>query len=299
MPGTVPYQGEFTAMPKFLPAALIGLLACTGLAGLAHAAPAATPAPAETAPAPATPGPGALTPGATTADIPMRDGKPNFNGVWTMAAYELVYLPQEHNPPYTPEIQAAMKRYKTEFDPVIDDPAKFCVRMGMPWRMLNRARDYPVEIYQNPDRIIMLFEGHDDYRSIRLDRTTVPENLPALANGWSNAKWEGNTLVITSSDVTGRTEINTLQRSEKAVITERWTLARHPDYGDIIDIDITMVDPERYTAPVRAHNVFKRSEPGTEVGGYNCADALWEDHLAKREAEIAAKKAHKPKPKHN
>lgn len=226
---------------------------------------------------------------ATGEGLPSLNGKPDFNGVWVMADYDLVYLPQEHDPPYTDETRANMERYRTEFDPVIDDPAQFCVRMGMPWRMLNRARDYPQEIYQTDKRIIMLFEGHDDYRSIRLDRTTVPENLPALANGWSNAHWEDQTLVITTSNVTGRTEINTLQRSENAVITERWTLEKHPEYGDIIDIDITMIDPQRYTAPVKARNVYKRAAPGVEVGGYNCADALWEEHIAKREEELAAK----------
>ncbi|HQA17780.1 MAG TPA: hypothetical protein PK680_05280 [Novosphingobium sp.] len=223
-------------------------------------------------------------------DVPRKNGKPDFNGVWVMASYDLVWLPQEHNPPYTPEIQAEMDRFRTQFDPKVDDPAQLCVRMGMPWRMLNRARDYPVEIYQNPDRIIMLFEGHDDYRSIRLDRTTVPENLPALGNGWSNAKWDGDTLVITTSNLTARTTINPLQRSESAEITERWTLKKHPEFGDVVDIDITMTDPERYTAPIKAHNVYKRAAPGIEVGGYNCADALWEEYLVKREAEIAAKK---------
>ncbi len=275
-------------MSKLIPTALLGLLAGTSLAGCAYAATSAAPA-VTAAPAPA------AAPAAT--DIPTRDGKPNFNGVWVMADYNLVYLPQEHNPPYTPEIQAQMDRYKTELDPVIDDPAKFCVRMGMPWRVLNRARDYPLEIYHNPDRIIMLFEGHDDYRSIRLDRTTVPANLPALANGWSNAKWEGDTLVITSTNLTARNEVNTLQRSEEAVITERWTMYKHPEHGDVIDINITMVDPLRYTAPIKARNVLKRAEPGVEVGGYNCADALWDAYVEEREKQIAAakraKKSHK------
>lgn len=226
-------------------------------------------------------------PVAQTDGLPRLNGRPDFNGVWVMAAYDLVYLPQEHNPPYNARTQANMERYRTEFDPVVDDPAQFCVRMGMPWRMLNRARDYPVEIYQTDQRVIMLFEGHDDYRSIRLDRTTVPENLPLLANGWSNAVWEGDQLVITTSNLTGRSEINTLQRSEAAVITERWTLKRHPEFGDVVEIDITMVDPERYDAPIHARNVYKRAEPGIEVGGYNCADALWEEHLIRREEELA------------
>lgn len=229
-----------------------------------------------------------IAPGVSaTEGVPKKNGHPNFDGVWVMASYDLVWLPQEHDPPYLPAIKAEMDRYKGKFDIKRDDPAQFCVRMGMPWRMLNRARDYPVEIYQNPDRIIMLFEGHDDYRSIRLDRTTVPENLPALANGWSNAKWDGDVLEITTSNLTGRTTINPLQRSEDMVVTERWTLKKHPEFGDVVDIDITAVDPQRYSAPIKAHNVYKRAKPGVEVGGYNCADALWEDYLAKREEEVA------------
>lgn len=219
--------------------------------------------------------------------LPMKDGRPDFNGVWVMASYDLVWLPQEHEPPYTPEIKAEMERYHTQFVPKQDDPAQFCVRMGMPWRMLNRARDYPVEIYQTPQRVVMLFEGHDDYRSIRLDRSVAPENLPALGNGWSNAKWVGDSLEITTTNLTDRTTINPLQRSEEMVITEHWALKKHAEFGDVIEIEMTIVDPHRYTTPVKARNVYKRAKPGVEVGGYNCADALWEDYLAKREDEIA------------
>lgn len=244
-----------------------------------------------TAAAPAKPTSGAISPAAGHPAPPTQPVAvhPDFTGVWVMAEYDLVVLPQSGNPPYTAEVQANMDRYKREFDAVKDDPAQFCVRMGMPYRMLNRARDYPVDIYQTKDRVVMLFEGHDDYRSVRLDRTTVPENLPASANGWSNAHWEGDTLVITTSNVTGRSAINPLQRSEEAVITERWTMQKHPVHGDLIDIDITIVDPLVYTLPVKAHNAWKRAAPGVEVGGYNCADALWETYLEAREAEIAAK----------
>ena len=97
-------------------------------------------------------------------EVPRKNDKPDFNGVWVMASYDLVWLPQEHDPPYTPEIKAEMERFRTRFDPKVDDPAQLCVRMGMPWRMLNRARDYPVEIYQNPDRIIMLVEREVGWR---------------------------------------------------------------------------------------------------------------------------------------
>ena len=217
--------------------------------------------------------------------------RPNFNGIWVMADYDLVYRPEMHNPPYTPKARANMERYLREFDRTRDDPAQYCVLMGMPWRMLNLARDYPLEIYQTPDRVIMLFEGHDDKRSIHIGRTTVPENLPQSANGWSNAQWDGDTLVITTSNVTPRTDINPLMRSEEAVITERWTKKVDPKYGDIIDVDMTIVDPPIYTEPVKGHQVYRRAPAGVEVGGYNCADDLWDKHLIAREAEIAAAKA--------
>lgn len=219
----------------------------------------------------------------------------NFNGIWVMRDYADVLLPQEGEPPYTEEVKRRMHRFKTEFDLAVDDPARFCVAMGMPWRMLNRARDYPLEIYQTPDRIFILFEGHDDRRSIHVGRTDVPENLPRAANGWSNARWDGNTLVITTSNLTARAPINTLQRSEDAVIEERWTMEKDPANGDVIHIDMTITDPIVYTHPVKARMVYKRAEPGVEIGGYNCMDALWEEHLEKREAELAAKKSTKAK----
>lgn len=231
----------------------------------------------------------------TASSASTENSKPDFNGVWTMADYSLTIRPEDSPPPYTQEVQANVDRYKRDFDIVKDDPAQFCVLMGMPWRMLNRARDYPLEIYQTKERIFIIFEGHDDRRVIRLDRTTVPENLPQSANGWSNAYWEGQTLVVTTSNLTARTAINTLQRSEEAVVTERWNFRKDEKYGDVIEIDITIVDPPIYTKPVTARQVYKRSAPGVEIGGYNCADDLWARYLEAREIEISKKSKGKNK----
>jgi hypothetical protein len=54
---------------------------------------------------------------------------------------------------------------------------------------------------------------------------------------------------------------------------------------------MTIVDPEVYTQPVKAHQVYKRSPPDTWVGEYACPDALWEDNIAKRKLEIGQRKA--------
>ena len=248
--------------------ALSAVLAAPALAAAADPVPAAAPAPASQ----------------LRANM-LNAGPVDFSGVWETAKLELVVLPEVAGK-MTPEAQARADLFRKLADPVRDDPAKVCLIKGMPWTMLGRARNYPTEIVQYPDRIFMVFELYDQFRQIRLDGTAKPDDFGPSPSGWSTGRWEGQTLVV---ETTGLPVLNTfgvMQRTEEAKITERWQLGQHPEFGQVLEVDITVEDPEIFVGPARAHQVYKRSAPGVVPGGYNCSSALWDDHIAVRKAEL-------------
>lgn len=215
---------------------------------------------------------------------------PDFNGVWEVAAPEVVIRPEVNHPKHTERTKRNIEEYETRFDSNRDDPAKLCFLKGMPWTMLIGARNYPTEIYQTDQRIIMFFELYDQHRNIRLDRTAVPENYPPSANGYSYARWEGETLVVETGGLLDMNAIGQNHRSGKAHFVERWRLLRHPVYGEVIDIDITFDDPEIYLEPVKAHQILKRAPEGVVVGGYNCSSTLWDEYVERRKQELGSGK---------
>jgi hypothetical protein len=214
------------------------------------------------------------------------DSHTDFSGTWEMAKLEYTVLPDENAPRYTPRAQARLDFYARHFDAVKDSPANLCFVKGMPWTMLFRARTYPMEIYQTRDRLFMSFEPYDGKRIIHLDRSDFPENVPPSADGYSVGRWQGDTLVIETRNMTARHPVSPTQRSDKARVIERWRLQPHREFGQILDVDVTVHDPETFVEPARGRGAFKRAPPGVVVGGYNCADSLWDDFVARRLAGI-------------
>jgi hypothetical protein len=211
---------------------------------------------------------------------------PNFSGVWDLASLDLEMTPDQSHPKYTPQALAGIEYWQKHFNPDQDDPTRVCFLKGMPWTMINRARNYPTEIDQTDKRIFMFFELYDQARNIHFDATAVPDEFPPSAQGFSYAHWEGNTLVIETGGLTAINPIGIYHRSDQAHITERWQLKKDSTYGEIIDIDITDADPEVYLEPARAHHVYKRAPAGVVVGGYNCSGSLWEDYVQARIKDI-------------
>lgn len=235
----------------------------------------------------ATPMPRAITPGMQEAEplpnavmAPPANGFPaDFNGVWLLADMKLTSYPGGTNPPYTEMARKWIEDYRARFNPIEDDPQKFCRVKGMPWSMLILARDYPVEIVQTNNNISMFFELWDQWRHIRMNQTVFPDVRVPSFNGYSISHWEGQTLIVETIGLTANPYPDPYLRSEQARVTERWTRQTDPVYGDIIVDEILFEDPLIYTEPAKAKMVFRRAAEGTIVGGYSCADALWREYI--------------------
>lgn len=209
----------------------------------------------------------------------------DFSGVWESARIDLVLLP-EVSGQLTPEAQQLAEIAAQHGRPQEDDPARFCVVKGMPWSMLIRARNYPVEVIQYPDRIFMVFELYDQFRNIRIDGPPVPDNYPPSPNGWSTARWDGEALVIETTGLSELSPLGRFRRSEETRITERWVRRADAEFGEVIEIIMQIDDPQAYSTPALARQVLKRSPAGVVPGGYNCAITLWNDYVATRNVEM-------------
>ncbi|OYU45405.1 MAG: hypothetical protein CFE44_07655 [Burkholderiales bacterium PBB4] len=232
-------------------------------------------------------------PVATRAEAPAASPPASVSAA-PVAYPERVELPEFHGE-FTEEAKANMAHFKANYHGDDADPAvKTCLSKGMPWSALIRARDYPVEVYQTDDRIIMMFELYDQFRNIRIDGAPMPENYPESPNGYSVAHWEGDTLVIETTGMPALNPIGPNLRGNGAKVPARWSFKQAPQFGQLFVIDLVQDDPEVYAKPASGHNEMKRAAADVVVGGYNCSAGLWDDFVARKEAMIAKQKPTKP-----
>ena len=134
-----------------------------------------------------------------------------------------------------------------------------CNPMGFP-RLLNE--DEPTEWIMTKDKILQVFQWEHRIRYLWTDGRALPsgQNLENLGPSWyghSVANWEGDTLVVNTVGLEERAWLdqNGLPKSFHARIEERY---RRVDYNTI-ELQITLYDPEYYTAPyVSVKRTFKK-----------------------------------------
>jgi len=196
-----------------------------------------------------------------------RDGKPDFSGMWLTAdgppcpqktsgqdfiecGIELPISVLGFNIgvkipgglPYQPWAAELAKKRTAENSK--DDPHARC----LPDTFL-RSYGLPhiQKFIQVPGLLVMLDEMNAGYRQVFTDGRPLPQDPVPAWNGYSTAKWDGDTLVIDSIgfrddlwlDMAGSTI------SEKATVHERM---RRLDYGHL-QIEATVDDPKVYTKP--------------------------------------------------
>ena len=63
---------------------------------------------------------------------------------------------------------------------------------------------YPMEIIQRPDQITIIYEAHNEIRRVYFGNRILPvaDRLPER-NGYSTGRWEGNTLVVETTNYKG------------------------------------------------------------------------------------------------
>ena len=173
-----------------------------------------------------------------------------------------------------------------------------CITRGVPGGMFPAGYNNGYEIVQIPGYVIIVYEMIHDTRIIPLDgRPHVGASI-RLWNGDPRGHFEGNTLVvdttnfndkgsIATSAATGR--IRGIPHSEELHVVERFTRVSE----DVIEYSVTVTDPKVYTAPWTVALPLNR-DPSYLMFEYACHEgnlALPNALSAGRARERAAKSA--------
>lgn len=147
-----------------------------------------------------------------------------------------------------------------------NDPNFRCLPPGVP-NVYTHA--YPVEVLQVPGRTILFFEYGHFVRQIFTDgREHVKDSNPTWM-GDSIGKWEGDALVVDSVGFNDKTwlDVTGHPHSEAMHVTERMRRADH----DTLLIDITIDDPQAYSAPLQTTRKYIL-KPSWSIMEYICED---------------------------
>jgi hypothetical protein len=194
----------------------------------------------------------------------LTDGKPDLSGIWTTAdrrdAAAGTDTASDGNDisssrymanfgaempgglPYQPW-QLPIVKERTANN-ALDDPHIRC----LPDNFL-RAYGLPhlLKFVHKPDLLVVLNEMNAGYRQVFTDARALPDAPTPAWQGYSSAKWSGDTLVIDTIGLRDDTWIdwNGSVVTEAAKVREE---VRRPDFGHL-EIKVTVDDPKAYTKP--------------------------------------------------
>ena len=208
------------------------------------------------------------------------DGKPDFSGVWHAAnpnrcipgvnrfiecGTEIGGSPLGGNLgrnlpgglPYQP--WAATLAQQRRADDSRDDPHVRCLPDNPPrsWTLPHLTK-----AIHTPKLLVLLYEVNAMYRQIFTDGRPLPDDPTPSWNGYSTARWEGDTLVVETAGFRDGLWIDTggSSMSDVAKMTERM---RRPNYGTL-ELEITINDPKTYTRPFTV-NLTQNIEVDTDL----------------------------------
>jgi len=197
-----------------------------------------------------------LSTSAAFAQVPTRgEHNADLTGVWN-----------GENPPgtgawaintFSPELPELTAWGKARFDaakpqrgprgvPVAetDDLAFKCYPPGTPRIYLH---PFPMEIVQLPGRVLMIFEYDHLVRQIYTDGREHRTDLAASWMGDSIGRWEGQTLVVETTNFNDKTWLDRIAvpHSEEMKLVERF----HLNAQGQLQIDMRVEDPKALTKP--------------------------------------------------
>jgi hypothetical protein len=210
--------------------------------------------------------------GSTTApagSAPPNPDPKNFEGVWWLKGYEYMLGPAPGiEPPLKPQYMEILKRRiraKNAGKPETDTSTQ-CYPHGMPRLM---ESPYPIEIVQTPGRVTILHEVAHEVRRFYLNQEQ-PKNPKISFLGHSVAHWEGDTLVVDTIGIDGRSFIDDegSSHSDKEHIIERF---HKIDGGRQLQVDTTVEDPVTLEHPYSYSRYFQW-RPDVRPAEYICEE---------------------------
>ena len=212
---------------------------------------AAAPQGGAVAPPQAQAKPAAAAPGPRTA-------VPDLNGFYQADAGGANWGYEKHNEPFTPGGRGVLvdvptlpyqpwaveeKRTRNLPERGYDDPTAHCFVGGVPRAIYVPS---PFHILQTPTHIVILHERMS-WRIIPVGNHTPLPDTMRLWMGDSVGRWDGNTLVVETRNLNGKSWLNEVGDviSHAATVVERFT----PTEPNTVAYQATVTDPVVYTRP--------------------------------------------------
>lgn len=184
--------------------------------------------------------------------------------------------PNGRIPPLTPEGQAALHALRGGLGPGSHFPDKVdswedfdiysrCITRGMVSSMLPTLYNFGNEILQAPGYVIIRNEMIHETRVIPLDgRPHVGKGIVSYM-GDSRGHWDGNTLVVETTNLKAQPGAGGGLFSDAAVLTERFTRISPTQ----LSYYLTVNDPKTWTKPWTLHMPYKL-DPSYKIYEYAC-----------------------------
>jgi hypothetical protein len=161
-----------------------------------------------------------------------------------------------------------------------------CITRGLPGSMMPAIYGNAYEIVQGPDVVAITYEMVHETRVIPLDGRPRPGGALRMYMGSARGWFEGDTLVVETTNFTDRTPYR--GSSDRLRLVERFT----PIGPDTVEWKVTFDDSATWTRPwTFAMNLTKVDERPCEYACHEGNYAMWNILAAARAEEEAARRA--------
>jgi hypothetical protein len=175
-------------------------------------------------------------------------------------------------PPYAPGAEERTSPQGTYGEGPLDGPEDFtlydrCLTLGVVGSMTPKIYGNGHRIVQGPGYVAIMNEMIHEARIIPLDSRPHVGNSIRLYMGDGRGHWEGNTLVVETTNLTDRTNApgGRIRHTKEMKIVERFTRTAN----DVLRYEAVMDDAKTFTKPVKI-SIPLTSPPGYFVLPYDC-----------------------------
>ena len=184
--------------------------------------------------------------------------------------------------------------------PEYETPWVRCITRGYPAGMFPAGYNNAYRIVQTPGYVVMVFEMIHETRIIPIDGRPPLGDAIRQWNGEPRGRWEGETLVVESTNYNDKGSIATsaatgrmrgIPQTESMRVLERFTRVD----ANTISYTVTIEDPEVYTKPwtvalpLNRDDNYRMFEYSCHEGNYALPNALSFGRKRDREAPAGSK----------
>ena len=200
------------------------------------------------------------------------DGKPDMSGVW-MVKNGSFYLAGDLKPEEMQPWAAAL--YKQRDDNFRRDTDGISCLPPGPKAGIG-VGGFPMKIVQTANLVVVLYEYQTLFRQFFIDGRALPEDPTPTWMGYSVARWDGDTLVVTTTGYNDRTSLDLAghPHTEALRMTERY---HRRDVGHL-EVQVTLDDPKAYTRSWTLPMEFALM-PDEQLIEYVCENERDKSHL--------------------